>query len=194
MGDQREDLDNLRDYYLQRGRQLGVIRRASWFTDKMPLNETHLGLIGLLFPEAPILHVLRHPLDVVLSVFSNHLTHGFYCAYALEDRPALCADFGSGRALPARDEARYLRVRYEDIVETRKASMRRDLDFVGAPFDKLPGFPREPPLCAHRELRPGDGEALRPLALPLSPLSEHLAPVIPILEPAILQLGYTIDG
>jgi hypothetical protein len=27
---------------------------------------------------------VRHPLDVVLSVYSNFLTHGFYCAYALE--------------------------------------------------------------------------------------------------------------
>src|SRR6202012_5447293 len=85
MGDQREGLDNLRDFSLQRARQLGLTQGgAKWFTDKMPLNETHLGLIGLLFPQAPIIHVLRHPLDVVVSVFSNHLTHSFYCAYALE--------------------------------------------------------------------------------------------------------------
>ena len=96
MGDQREGLDNLRDYYLQRARQSGVIdpdRR--WFTDKMPLNETHLGLIALLFPASPIIHVIRHPLDVVLSVFSNQLTHGFYCAYELESAArhyALIAD------------------------------------------------------------------------------------------------------
>ena len=84
MGDRLEGLENLRDYYLQRARQLGALGEgASWFTDKMPLNETHLGLIGLVFPEAPIIHVVRHPLDVVLSVFSNHLTHGFYCAYDL---------------------------------------------------------------------------------------------------------------
>jgi hypothetical protein len=51
MGDQREGLDNLRDYYLQRARQLGASQaRARWFTDKMPLNETHLGLIALIFP------------------------------------------------------------------------------------------------------------------------------------------------
>src|ERR1700722_8144740 len=55
MGDQREGLDNLRDYYLQKVRQMGVLRSgATRFTDKMPLNETHLGLIALLFPEAPL--------------------------------------------------------------------------------------------------------------------------------------------
>ena len=90
MGDQSDGLDELRDYYLQRARQLGDRAKArAWFTDKMPLNETHLGLIALMFPEAPIIHVLRHPLDVVLSVFSNHLTHGFYCAYDLRASPTI---------------------------------------------------------------------------------------------------------
>ena len=30
-----------------------------------------------------MIHILRHPLDIVFSVYSNHLTHGFYCAYDL---------------------------------------------------------------------------------------------------------------
>jgi hypothetical protein len=85
MGDRREGLDALRDEYLGRARQLGIPEPgAAWFTDKMPLNETHLGLIALIFPSAPLLHVIRHPLDVVLSVFSNNLTHGYNCAFALE--------------------------------------------------------------------------------------------------------------
>ena len=52
----------------------------------MPLNETHLGLIALLFPEAPLIHVLRHPLDIMVSAFSNAFTHGFYCASRSGDR------------------------------------------------------------------------------------------------------------
>ena len=107
LGDQLEGLDNLRDYYLQRARSSARCARArDWFTDKMPLNETHLGLIGLIFPQAPIIHILRHPLDVVLSVFSNHLTHGFYCAY---DLTSIARHYvlvhGSGRALPPRNGA-----------------------------------------------------------------------------------------
>ena len=67
----------------------------------MPLNETHLGLIALLFPEAPLIHVLRHPLDIMLSAFSNQLTHGFYCAYDAGDRgAALRAGMELVRALP----------------------------------------------------------------------------------------------
>jgi hypothetical protein len=41
MADHREDLDTLRDYYLRRVAQLGILSaEAAWFTDKMPLNET----------------------------------------------------------------------------------------------------------------------------------------------------------
>ena len=139
LGDQLEGLDNLRDYYLQRARQLGATPKgAAWFTDKMPLNETHSGLIGLIFPKAPIIHLIRHPLDVVLSVFSNQLTHGFYCAYDLDEhRAPLRADHGPGRALPrARCTLSYLAIRYEDIVEDQEANVQRMLAFIGAPFDR----------------------------------------------------------
>ena len=106
MGDQRDGLDNLRDYYLQKVRQMGVLREgATRFTDKMPLNETHLGLIALLFPESPLIHVLRHPLDIMVSAFSNQFTHGFFCAYDLETAAhALCPGDGPGAALPRRND------------------------------------------------------------------------------------------
>ena len=104
MGDQREGLDNLRDYYLQkvapdgRAAQTGATR----FTDKMPLNETHLGLIALLFPEAPLIHVLRHPLDVMVSVFSNQSHARLLLRLRAGDRgAALRAGDGSGASTTA---------------------------------------------------------------------------------------------
>jgi tetratricopeptide (TPR) repeat protein len=197
MGDQREGLDNLRDYYLQRAHQLGFMEPgATWFTDKMPLNETHLGLIGLIFPEAPIVHVLRHPLDVVLSVFSNHLTHGFYCANALETIARhyvlvfeLIEHYRQEMTL------RYLPVRYEDIVEDQETHMRRILGFVGLPFDKRC-------LKFHENRRYARTASYAQVTEKLYDNSQyryrhylkHLAPVIPILEMVILRLGYTIDA
>jgi tetratricopeptide (TPR) repeat protein len=196
LGDQIEGLDNLRDYYLQRARQLGACRKgARWFTDKMPLNETHLGLIALIFPEAPVIHLLRHPLDVVLSVFSNHLTHGFYCAYDLTSiarHYALIMDLVEHyrRAMPLR----YLPVRYEDVIDSQEKKVREMLAFVGAPFDRRC-------LAFHENRRYARTASYAQVTEKLYDRSRYryraylkqLEPVIPILEPIIRRLGYSIE-
>ena len=196
LGDHVEGLDNLRDYYLQRARQLGAMRdRADWFTDKMPLNETHLGLIGLIFPQAPIIHVLRHPLDVVLSVFSNHLTHGFLCAYDLTSiarHYVLVSDLVE----QYRREApfRYMAVRYEDVIDSQEEKVRDMLTFIGASYD---------PRCLdfHENQRYARTASYAQVTEKLYERSRYryrsyrdqLRPVIPILEPIIRRLGYVID-
>jgi tetratricopeptide (TPR) repeat protein len=196
LGDQVEGLDNLRDYYLQRARQLGAVKKgASFFTDKMPLNETHLGLIGLIFPQAPIIHLLRHPLDVVLSVFSNHLTHGFYCAYDLESIARhYVLVMGLVEHYRREMSLRYLPVRYEDIVDDQESNVRKIMSFVGVPFDKRC-------LNFHENRRYARTASYAQVTEKLYDRSRYryraylkeLAPVIPILEPTIFALGYTID-
>jgi tetratricopeptide (TPR) repeat protein len=196
MGDQREGLDNLRDYYLQKVRQLGVLRKgATRFTDKMPLNETHLGLIALLFPEAPLIHVLRHPLDIMVSAFSNAFTHGFYCASDLETAARhyvrvmdLVQHYRGEMTL------RYLPIRYEDIVKDQEASVRAMLGFIGETFNKVC-------LTFHQNRRYARTASYAQVAEPLYDRSverwrhyrAHLAPVIPILAPVIERLGYQVE-
>ena len=173
MGDQREGLDNLRDYYLQKVRQMGVLREgATRFTDKMPLNETHLGLIALLFPEAPLIHVLRHPLDIMVSAFSNQFTHGFFCAYDLETAARhYVRVMDLVQHYRAEMTLRYLPIRYEDIVADQEASVRAMLAFVGEDVrQRLPDLPQEPPLRPHRQLRAGDRAAVRAFGVSLSAL------------------------
>ncbi len=196
LGDQAEGLDNLRDYYLQRARQLGAMRDgAEWFTDKMPLNETHLGLIGLIFPQAPIIHVVRHPLDAALSVFSNHLTHGFFCAYDLESiarHYVLVMNLADHYLREMK--LRYLRIRYEDVIDNQEARVREMLDFVGLAFD-----PRC--LAFHENRRYARTASYAQVTEKLYNRSRYryrayrdeLAPVIPVLMPAIRGLGYGID-
>jgi len=196
MGDQHEGLDNLRDYYLQRVRQLGILTpEATWFTDKMPLNETHLGLIALLFPEAPLIHVLRHPLDVVLSVFSNHLTHGFYCASELETAARhyvrvmdLVESYRSEMTL------RYLPIRYEDIVSDQEPSVRRVLDFIGADFDqRCLNFTENRRYARTASYAQVTEKLYDDSRYRYRKYRKHLEPVIAILEPVITRLGYTLD-
>jgi tetratricopeptide (TPR) repeat protein len=199
MGDQHQGLDTLRDYYFQRARQLGVIgdhaEAAPWFTDKMPLNEMHLGLIALIFPDAPLIHVRRHPLDVVLSVFSNHLTHGYHCAFDLEGiarHYVLVSDlvehYRTEMAL------RYLPIRYEDIVDDQDASIRRLLSFIGETFDarclRFQDNPRHARTASYAQVT-------EPLYSSSRYRYRHyrrqLAPVLELLAPTIARLGYTVE-
>lgn len=196
MGDQYEGLDSLRDHYLQRVKQLGIVEPgATRFTDKMPLNETHMGLIALMFPQAPLVHVLRHPLDIVLSVYSNHLTHGFYCANALEtiaQHYVLVMDLVEHYRREM--TLKYLAVRYEDIVDDQETHVRRILSFIDMPFDrrclKFHENKRYARTASYAQVTEKlyDGSRYR-----YRHYLEHLKPVLPILEPLIHRLGYSID-
>ncbi len=196
MGDHRDGLDNLRDYYLQKAAQMEVAEPgARYFTDKMPLNETHMGLIALLFPASPIIHVIRHPLDVMISALSNHFTHGFFCATALETAAThyvrvmdLVASYRNEMAL------RYLPIRYETMVTAQSDTVRAALDFIGLPFDARC-------LSFHENRRYARTASYAQVTEPLYDRSlfrykhykKHLEPILPILEPVITRLGYTID-
>jgi len=50
-------------------------KTATLILDKNPLNFMHLGLIRLLFPDAPIIHCRREPLDACLSVYLQNFAH-----------------------------------------------------------------------------------------------------------------------
>ena len=196
MGDRRQGLNELRDYYLERVRQLGVVEPgAAWFTDKMPLNETHLGLIALMFPRSPMIHVLRHPLDIVLSTLSNHLTHGFYCSYALESAArhyALVLDLVEHYR--SQMTLRYLPIRYEDIVGDQEGSVRRMLGFIGEKFDKrCLNFTENRRYARTASYAQVTEKLYASSRFRYRHYRKHLEPAIPILQPVIERLGYTID-
>lgn len=78
--------ERLRDHYLARAKSYELTEPgAAFFTDKMPLNEMWLPLLRLAFPESPVVLVRRHPLDVLTSVMAHDMTHGFNCAYRVDD-------------------------------------------------------------------------------------------------------------
>ena len=74
-----------------------------------------------------VLLLVRHPADVVLSVFGNELTHGFHCAFSLE---GAATHFALASELVAQYRAnlalRLLPVRYEDLVDDQEATVRRN--------------------------------------------------------------------
>ena len=197
MGDQRDGLEELRDYYLRRAAKAGIFKEgAGFFTDKMPLNETHMGLISLLFPQAPLVHVIRHPLDVVLSVYSNYLTHGFCCAAELESAARhYMLIFNLIEHYKANLRMRYLPVRYEEMVMDQEAQVRKILDFIGVGFD-----PRC--LAFERNTRYARTASYAQVTEKLYDRSRYryrhylkqLKTALDILRPAIERLGYEVEG
>jgi hypothetical protein len=193
MGDNQLTLDQFRDYYLRRAEQLGIWEPgARYFTDKMPLNETHLGLIHLIFPESPIIHVRRHPLDILLSNFSNFLTHGFHQAFDVRT----CAMHyvlidGLVEHYKQHLDMKYMDVRYEDMVEDQEPNVRRILDFIGVDFD-----PKT--LAFHENQRYARTASYAQVTEKLYDSSvyryrhyrKHLDEAVQILKPVLDRLGY----
>ncbi|WP_207462194.1 tetratricopeptide repeat-containing sulfotransferase family protein [Azospirillum sp. SYSU D00513] len=195
MGDQQDGLDCLRDEYLRQARKLVPIEAGNrLFTDKMPFNEMHLGLIALMFPDAPVVHVLRHPLDVVLSMMSVDLTHGFHCASELATAARHCLrmiDLVSHyrQQMPLR----YLPVRYEDLLNEFEPNVRRLLAFLELSFDQRCLQFEENRRYARTASYAQVTEKLNTRSLyRYRAYMRHLEPVIPLMEPAICNLGYQI--
>lgn len=196
MGDNQLALHQFRDYYLNRSRELGIWEEdAVHFTDKMPLNETHLGLIHLVFPESPIVHVRRHPLDILISNFSNFLTHGFNQAFDLKTSAqhfALIDDLVEHYKQQL--DLKYLEIRYEDLVADQEPNVRKLLEFVNIPFD-----PKA--LAFHENQRYARTASYAQVTEKLYDSSvyryrhhrKHLDEAVEILRPSIERLGYTVD-
>ena len=111
------------DYAERRG-------KTRW-ADKTPLYALHLGFIEELFPDALVIHVIRDGPDVVAS---HRDRFGWWSSIkAVEKWPRYVRQARAwGSAAGA---ARYLEVRYEDLVGDTEATLRRALDFVGEPWD-----------------------------------------------------------
>jgi hypothetical protein len=193
----RAGLDVLRDAYLREAAEFVAPKPgAAWFTDKMLFNQLHLGLIGLVFPRSPVLHVVRHPLDVILSVFSHELAlrSGYAASLEAAARHYVLHMDTLRHYLAEMPGLRHLRVRYEDIVDAQVPMTRRMLAFIGENFD-------EACLRFHENERPALTLSSRQVKERLNTKGRyryrhylrHLAPVIPVLEPWIRYFGYDIE-
>jgi hypothetical protein len=151
-----------------------------------------MGLIALVLPASPMIHMVRHPLDVVLSVFSRALGMDFACDIeSVAQHYVLVADFVD--TMLERFDARYLRVRYEELVADHEGTVRRVLEFVGAEFDQA---------CLNHHLnpRPARTVSYAQVAEPLYGRAcyhyrnylRHLEAAMPILQPVMQRWGYVV--
>jgi Flp pilus assembly protein TadD len=135
--DERHLAAVLRDHYLARAETAGLTGQgARFFTDKTPFNEINLPLLLMAFPEAKLILVRRDPRDVAVSMLSNNLSHGFNCAFRIED---IVSHLAATEALLAgyQRELGYAAhvLQYERFVADHEAETRRLLAHVGLPFE-----------------------------------------------------------
>ncbi|MDE2196033.1 MAG: sulfotransferase [Gammaproteobacteria bacterium] len=108
------------------------------FTDKMPGNYLHIGLIYLLFPNASVIHCRRNPIDTCLSIYERLFTKGLLFSYDTQElgqyynlylrmmrhwRATLPEDF-------------ILDVQYEEMVAEPEQQIRRLLAFCNLEFEE----------------------------------------------------------
>jgi tetratricopeptide (TPR) repeat protein len=129
------DLRALGERYLEVTRRMRKTDRPH-FTDKMPANFHHLGLICTMLPNARIVDVRRHPLACCFSNFKQLFPSGSGPSYDLTDiglyyraYVELMAHFD--RALPGKVH----RVFYESLVREPEVEIRRLLAYCGLPFE-----------------------------------------------------------
>ena len=110
---------------------------APFFTDKMPNNFRHIGLIKLILPNAKIIDARRGAMACCFSGFKQLFAEGQEFTYGLEEigryyRAYVRLMDHWDAVLPGQ----ILRVHHEDVVEDVETQVRRILDFCGLPFEQ----------------------------------------------------------
>jgi Tfp pilus assembly protein PilF len=195
IGDGLSVPNGLRAEYLRLRKQAGL--ETKFITDRNAGNLWHLGLIKLLFPEAPVIHVLRHPLDVMLSNLAQERRLEANCGVSMA---ALARHYDLSMSVVRHYRGqlalRYLPVRYEDLVRAPEATLNQVLAFIGAGAAPAESVLRENkaaanPVPAHFAAREqlhqrGLGRWRRYQAV----LPELFRDVQPVLDPWIATFGY----
>ncbi len=157
---------------------------APFFTDKMPNNFRHIGLIKLILPNAKIIDARRDPMGSCFSGFKQLFAEGQEFTYGLEEIGRYYRGYVElmdhfDAVLPDQ----ILRVIYEDVVADTEAQVRRILDYCGLPFEQA---------CVDfhktkREVRTASSEQVRQ---PINTKGlEAWKPFEPWLEPLKTALG-----
>ena len=107
---------------------------AQRIVDKMPANFFQIGFILTLFPNARIIHSVRHPLDTLLSCYFQRFTSSMYMEWS-NDLSMAGMYYRSYVELmdfwKQRFPTKILDVEYEAMVQDAESNARRIIDFVG---------------------------------------------------------------
>ena len=147
--------------------------------DKQPMNYRSIGLIQVLFPDSPIIHTRRAPMDVGLSIYRHNFSRHWPCAHRLGD---IGHYYGVYERIGALWQSRYPEaihvIEHEALVSDPDAEIRQLVAFSRLDFQ---------PACLapHKTKRPvatfSSVQVQRPVSASYSnrsaPYEEPLAPL-----------------
>ena len=163
--------------------------------DKQLTNLLRLPLIRLLFPNARVIHVLRHPMDSAISALSHTFRESAPWAQSLDETSRFYSlaweHVKLTRTVPG---LQYRCIRYEDLVQAPEATLRQVTEFLGTPW--------EPAMLRFHESRrkvhtASYAQVTRPL---YRDAVERFRPFLPYIAedvlrrmtPVVLEMGYTL--
>jgi len=162
---------------------------APRFTDKMPNNFRHIGLIHLIMPNAKIIDARRYPLDCCFSMFKQLFAQGQEFTYGLAEAGSYYKSYVQlmdhwDKVLPNK----ILRVNNEDIIDDLEGQVSRMLDFLELPFEESCITFYE----TDRSVRTASSEQVRK---PINksgmhrwkPYAKHLSPLLDGLGPELIK-------
>lgn len=141
----------------------GVHRQLElpYFTDKMPANFSHIGLIHMMLPKAKIIDVRRHPLGTCLANYRQLYAQGKNQTYDLVELAEYYLEYRRmmdhwQEVLPGR----VLQVNYEEVVADLDGQVRRLLDYCGLLWE-------DACLDFHKNTRPVNTASAEQVRLPI---------------------------
>ncbi len=182
--DQRDDMGKkfIEDTQMHRD-------KAPMFTDKMPNNFRHIGLIHLIMPNAKIIDARRYPLDCCFSMFKQLFAQGQEFTYGLEEAASYYNSYV--KLMDHWDQVipnKVLRVNNEDVINDLEGQVKRILNYIEVPFE-------EGCISFHetdRSVRTASSEQVRQ---PINkkgmgrwkPYAKHLKPLVDSLDSSLLH-------
>jgi len=162
---------------------------APMFTDKMPNNFRHIGLIHLILPNAKIIDARRYPLDCCFSMFKQLFAQGQEFTYGLKEAGSYYNSYVKlmnhwDKVLPGK----VLRVNNEDVIDDLEGQVKRILEFINIPFEEsCVSFHK-----TERSVRTASSEQVRQ---PINkkgmgrwkPYAKHLKPLLETVDNSLLK-------
>jgi tetratricopeptide (TPR) repeat protein len=130
---------NFRDYGRQYLEEAATYRFTDkpYFTDKLPNNFSHVGLIHLILPNAKVINARRHPFDSCLGAYKQLFGKGQHFTYDMSELADYYRKYHETmqhwhEVLPGK----VLDVHYEETVTDLETQVRRILAHCGLPFEE----------------------------------------------------------